>query len=162
MNARDPQRDIQSGAAQGNKDLSHESPTPKVIDHVVKVSVLNLEYIRTTLAHLRYDTEDPFAIHVVFPHEKPANATPTEWVFARALFEEGLRVPTGGGAVCVCPDGLDWTLVELCGRQSVAVVQFESADLRRFLQHTYESVPAGREHHWLNLDRGLASLLKAA
>jgi hypothetical protein len=162
LNVIAPEPDAQSGIAQGHKNLTNESPAPEIIDHTVGVFVMNLDRPIRFFAHLHYDPEDPFAIHATFSSGMSADAPTSTWIFSRSLFEEGMRVPTGDGSVCVCPYGPDWTLMELCGQEGVAAVIFNTTDLILFLQHTYESVPVGQEHRRLDLDRLLASLLNAS
>ncbi|BBJ39843.1 hypothetical protein SSPO_025610 [Streptomyces antimycoticus] len=46
--------------------------------------------------------------------------------------------------------------------EGMAMVQFDTADLRRFLGRSYAIVPEGSEAGELDLDQGLASLLRDA
>ncbi|AZS86741.1 SsgA family sporulation/cell division regulator [Streptomyces griseoviridis] len=85
---------------------------------------------------LRYDPQaDPGAIHVRLPG-------PHEWTFARSLLERGLRAPAGEGAVRVWPCGRVQAVVEFHSAREVAVVQFETKTLTRFLRRTYTVTPA--------------------
>jgi len=80
---------------------------------------------------LRYDPEaDPRQVHVTLPG-------PHEWVLARELLEQGLRVPVSDGDVRVWPLGRVQAVVEFHSAEGVAVVQFESKTLLRFLRRTY-------------------------
>ncbi|MFD4373988.1 SsgA family sporulation/cell division regulator [Streptomyces sp. NPDC058486] len=60
-----------------------------------------------------------------------------EWSFPRALLEDGLREPAHRGDIAVWPCGRVQTVVEFHGADGVAVVQFDSTALMRFLEHTY-------------------------
>lgn len=80
---------------------------------------------------LRYDPEDdPRKVRVTLPG-------PHEWAFARDLLERGLRAPVSSGGVSVWPCGRVQAVVEFHSPQGVAVVQFDSKTLIRFLRRTY-------------------------
>src|SRR3569832_2306621 len=53
-------------------------------------------------ASLRYDPEDPYAVHVLF-HAESAGGEPVSWSFARELLFTGLDEPAGIGDVRVWP-----------------------------------------------------------
>ncbi|WP_306317024.1 MULTISPECIES: SsgA family sporulation/cell division regulator [unclassified Streptomyces] len=108
---------------------------------------------------LRYETTDPLALRLVFPGEAALDGAEVTWAFARALLDDGLRVPTGTGDVHVWPCGRARTVVELHAPQGMAVVQFDTSVLRRFLLRTYALVPAGGEDVTAVVDRALAALL---
>ncbi|MCX4591410.1 SsgA family sporulation/cell division regulator [Streptomyces sp. NBC_01549] len=81
---------------------------------------------------LRYDPEDdPRQVHVTLPGHH-------EWAFARELLEQGLRVPVSSGEVSVWPCGRVQAVMEFhSAHGGVAVVQFDSKALIRFLRRTY-------------------------
>ncbi|EFH28317.1 MULTISPECIES: SsgA family sporulation/cell division regulator, partial [Streptomyces] len=56
-------------------------------------------------ATLRYRSTDPLAVCVDFPPEVSLDGQGVTWTFARALLEEGLRGPAGGGDVHIWPCG---------------------------------------------------------
>lgn len=132
-----------------------------IIDHAVKAR-LRTEPARTLSAALRFDAADPLAIRLYFPPEASLDGTDVIWTFGRELLDEGLRSPTGEGDVHVRPSlsDLGRTVVELHSPQGVAVLEFPSGDLRRFLGRTYASAPAHGEHP--DLDAALAALLRSA
>ncbi|GHH07986.1 SsgA family sporulation/cell division regulator [Streptomyces lanatus] len=82
---------------------------------------------------LRYDPDsDPRAVRVRLPgHETH------EWTFSRSLLEQGLRAPAESGEIRVWPCGRVQAVVEFHSAQGVAVVQFETKALMRFLRRTY-------------------------
>ncbi|KIF01701.1 adenylate cyclase, partial [Streptomyces sp. RSD-27] len=86
---------------------------------------------------LRFTTAEPLAVRIVFPAELSPDGTDNEWVFPRALLEAGLLAPTGTGDVRVWPCGRVQAMVEFHSPDGVAVLQFDSAVLRRFLRRTY-------------------------
>ncbi|KJK58135.1 SsgA family sporulation/cell division regulator [Saccharothrix sp. ST-888] len=127
---------------------------------------------------LRYHPEDPLAVRMVFPAEyavdgtDPVPAAPAaeglpspqappevEWVFARELLAAGLDLPSGVGDVHIRPAPGQHTMVELRAPEGIALLRFDSGDLRRFLRHSYSAVPEGEEFHHLDPDRALAELL---
>ncbi|MFD0315524.1 SsgA family sporulation/cell division regulator [Streptomyces flavalbus] len=82
---------------------------------------------------LRYDPDrDPRSVRIGLPG-------PHEWTLARSLLEQGLRAPAGSGSVRVWPCGRVQAVVEFHSAGGVAVVQFESKTLMRFLGRTYQA-----------------------
>ncbi|MEU6976098.1 SsgA family sporulation/cell division regulator [Streptomyces sp. NPDC046371] len=80
---------------------------------------------------LRYDAGfSPATVRFVFPGD-------IEWSFPRSLLETGLRGPARRGDIEVWPCGRVQTVVEFHGVDGVAVVQFDTTALMRFLRHTY-------------------------
>ncbi|QGV80178.1 SsgA family sporulation/cell division regulator [Streptomyces ficellus] len=61
----------------------------------------------------------------------------TEWSFPRPLLESGLRAPSRDGDIGIWPCGRVQTIVEFHTPEGVAVVQFDSSALLRFLRRTY-------------------------
>ncbi|MFJ8310569.1 MULTISPECIES: SsgA family sporulation/cell division regulator [unclassified Streptomyces] len=89
---------------------------------------------------LRYDPADsPGAVCFAFPGG-------TEWTFPRALLESGLRAPARRGDVEVWPCGRAQTVLEFHSPDGVAVVQFDSSPLVRFLRHTYATDARAAPH----------------
>ncbi|MFI6103549.1 SsgA family sporulation/cell division regulator [Streptomyces sp. NPDC051310] len=80
---------------------------------------------------LRYDPgAEPTMVRLDFPGG-------TSWVFPRTLLEAGLRAPARRGDMGVWPCGRVQTVVELHSSGGVAMVQFDSSVLLRFLRSTY-------------------------
>ncbi|MET9426792.1 SsgA family sporulation/cell division regulator [Streptomyces sp. NPDC003036] len=69
-------------------------------------------------------------VRLVFPEG-------TTWTFPRAVLERGLRAPARHGDIGVWPCGRVQTVVELHTSGDVAMVQFDSSALLRFLRRTY-------------------------
>ncbi|RPF41037.1 sporulation and cell division protein SsgA [Streptomyces sp. Ag109_G2-6] len=92
---------------------------------------------------LRFTPAEPLAVRIVFPAELSPEGTDNEWAFPRALLEAGLHAPTGTGDVRVWPCGRVQAVVEFHSPEGVAVIQFDSAVLRRFLRRTYSASTAG-------------------
>ncbi|GAA3378336.1 SsgA family sporulation/cell division regulator [Streptomyces sannanensis] len=113
-------------------------------------------------AALRYDAADPFAVYMAFPAHATLEGTDVSWVFARELLEAGLEAPAGLGDVRVRPYGYDRTVLEFHASEGIAVVHVRTSELRRFLRRTWLLVPAGHEHHFLDVDQDVVELLRDA
>ncbi|MEI5099457.1 SsgA family sporulation/cell division regulator [Streptomyces sp. PmtG] len=86
---------------------------------------------------LRYDPEaDPRSVRVGLPGGADGPGA-HDWVFSRDLLERGLRAPASSGDVRVWPCGRVQAVVEFHSPKGVAVVQFDSSALVRFLRRTY-------------------------
>ncbi|MGW2565903.1 SsgA family sporulation/cell division regulator [Streptomyces sp. NPDC001537] len=109
-------------------------------------------------AMLRYAATDPLAVHLHFPPEVSLDGTAVTWTFGRALLEEGLRHPAGTGDVHIWPCGQGRTVMELHSPYGLALLQFDTAALRRFLLRTYAVVAAGQEDVGAAVEEGLNSL----
>ncbi|MEV7731397.1 SsgA family sporulation/cell division regulator [Streptomyces sp. NPDC088921] len=109
-------------------------------------------------AILRYDSTDPLAVSVDFPPEVSLDGQGVTWTFARALVEEGLRGPAGGGDVHLWPCGRSTTVVEFHSPYGLALLQFDTPDLREFLLLTYAVVGAGQEDLGEAVEQGLSAL----
>ncbi|WP_406213074.1 SsgA family sporulation/cell division regulator [Streptomyces canus] len=109
-------------------------------------------------AILRYDSTDPLAVSVDFPPEVSLDGQGVTWTFARALLEEGLRGPAGGGDVHIWPCGRSTTVVEFHSPYGLALLQFDTPSLRSFLLRTYAVVGAGQEDLGEAVEQGLSAL----
>ena len=78
---------------------------------------------------------------------------------ASGLLEEGVRGPAGSGDVHIWPCGRTLTVMEFHSPLGMALLQFDTGALRRFLLRSYAVVAAGREDVGAALDRGLQALL---
>lgn len=110
-------------------------------------------------ANLRYLRDDPFAVHLTFPAAVGLEGEQVEWIFARELLDDGLYEPAGDGDIHLWPCTPDQVMIEFDSPHGMALVEFESVDLRAFLHGSYKVVPAGQESQHLDLDAGLADLL---
>ena len=113
---------------------------------------------RPVPAKLRYSSTDPLAVHIDFPGEVSLDGHGATWTFARSLLEEGLRGPAGDGDVHIWPCGPERTVVELHSPYGMALLQFDTAALNRFLLRTYAVVATGEEDLGAVVERGLSSL----
>ncbi|MEV8070922.1 MULTISPECIES: SsgA family sporulation/cell division regulator [unclassified Streptomyces] len=109
-------------------------------------------------ATLRYAAADPLAVHVDFPPEASVDGDEVSWTFARSLLEEGLARPAGTGDVHLWPCGEARTVLELHAPSGMALLQFATPALRRFLLRTHAVVAPGREDVGAAVERGLDAL----
>jgi hypothetical protein len=109
-------------------------------------------------AVLRYRADDPFAVYFDFPPQAALDGEAVTWTFARALLDEGLRGPAGGGDVQLWPCGRQETVVEFHSPYGLALLKFDTAALRRFLLRTYAVVAPGGEDVGAAVERGLSGL----
>ncbi|WP_206503207.1 SsgA family sporulation/cell division regulator [Streptomyces chrestomyceticus] len=136
---------------------------PHVIDQAVHARLIaTVPRSRKVPGRLRYDSEDPLAIHVVFPPVASLDGAEVGWTFARDLLADGLREPSGQGDVHIWPCGPDHTMLEFHTADGLAMVQFPARDLRRFLMRSYGVVPLGAEARHLDVEGDLAALLREA
>lgn len=115
--------------------------------------------METLPAVLSYDPADPFAVRMAFPAPATLEGTAVLWEFSRELLAAGMDTPAGLGDVRVRPFGYDRTVLEFHAAEGIAMVHVRTDEVRRFLRRAQELVPAGDEHRFLELDRGLARLL---
>jgi hypothetical protein len=121
--------------------------------------------VQTTL---RYEPEDPYAVHVVFAGsdiggEKTAADEPTvSWSFARQLLVDGLSEPAGIGDVRVWP----WAgacgpviALALSSPDGHALFEIPRRTLEDFLDRTFAEVAEGSEGAQLDLDAIVDALL---
>ncbi|MFB7599219.1 SsgA family sporulation/cell division regulator [Streptomyces sp. NPDC056160] len=109
-------------------------------------------------ATLRYASADPLAVHLDFPPEASLDGAEVTWTFSRTLLEEGLGQQAGTGDVHFWPCGGSRTAIELHSRSGMALLQFDTPALRRFLLRTYAVVAPGQEDVGAAVDRGLNAL----
>jgi len=111
-------------------------------------------------ASLRYDRDDPYAVHLSFPTAPMQESI--EWMFARSLVADGLSVPAGDGDVRIWPAPEDLggpVYIELCSPSGRALFAAPRPVLADFVQRCHELVPPGSESSFLDLDAELALLL---
>ncbi len=114
--------------------------------------------VRTSL---RYDPEDPYAVHVLF-HAGSAGGEPVSWSFARELLVTGLDEPAGIGDVRVWPWASprgDFVALALSSPDGNALFEVPCSILVRFLRRTYVAVPQGGESDHLDVDAAVNRLL---
>ncbi|MFF7188735.1 SsgA family sporulation/cell division regulator [Streptomyces sp. NPDC008222] len=109
-------------------------------------------------AELRYDRSDPYAVRLSLGTHSPLTV---DWVFARSLLADGLRVPVGIGDVLVVPRHRcrpEAIRIVLRSRTGSAVLEIAESAVTAFLRQTEAVVPQGCEHHHIDLDDVVARL----
>lgn len=110
---------------------------------------------------LRYDSADPYAVHLLFPAPSPGEA-PVAWSFARDLLVTGLAERAGMGDVRLWPytsgAGPHIALV-LSSPDGCACFEVPRDVLVKFLARSCAVVPLGREAEHLDLDGALHRLV---
>ncbi|MFE0736074.1 SsgA family sporulation/cell division regulator [Streptomyces sp. NPDC058855] len=124
--------DSAEGHAAGGPAAHHLPPAGRVVEERARGRIVSdAPLSRPVPVALRFDPgSSPATVRFVFPGE-------VEWAFPRALLEHGMRVPAHRGDVAVWPCGRVQTVVEFHGEDGVAVVQFDTAALVRFVRRTY-------------------------
>jgi len=132
-----------------------------VVEQPVKASLISdAPHHKAISVTLRYDGDDPLALRIVFPREVSRDQQrEVIWAFSRDLLASGLREPAGNGDVQVWPCGRAQVIVEFHGPEGVAMVQFDTAPLRRFLDSAYALVPVGEEQHAIEMEPQFHTLL---
>ncbi|MEU3501908.1 SsgA family sporulation/cell division regulator [Streptomyces hundungensis] len=129
-----------------SRSVADPAASPPVEDHARARVVTDAPLSNPVPVAMRYDPADASgAVRFAFPGGN-------EWAFPRDLLESGLRAPASRGDVSVWPCGRAQTVLEFHSPEGVAVVQFDSSPLVRFLRHTYATdaraapaaAPAGR------------------
>ncbi|MFR9799410.1 SsgA family sporulation/cell division regulator [Streptomyces sp. MS06] len=116
--------------------------------------------VPTISATLQYDPRDPFAVRITFPAPATLEGVEVCWTFARELLAAGLERTEGQGDVRVRPYGFGRTVLEFHAPEGAAVVHLHSTDVRSFLDAAESLVPTGLEYLRLDIDRGLAELMR--
>jgi len=110
-------------------------------------------------AGFRYDSADPYAVHVGF---RTGEDEVVEWTFARQLLADGVSHPVGEGDVQVWPsaeDGDHPVSLSLSSPSGSALFEMPLGGLVEFLTRTYTAVPTGSESDFVDLDAELALLV---
>ncbi|MEU8774397.1 SsgA family sporulation/cell division regulator [Streptomyces sp. NPDC048606] len=132
-----------------------------VIEQAVQARlVATAPKVETVPVTLCYDRADPFAVRMAFPALATLEGVEVSWTFARELLMSGVRNPAGCGDVRVRPYDGDRTSIEFHAPEGVAIVLMTTAELQRFLERAAEIVIPGTEHLYLDLDHGLAELMR--
>jgi len=110
---------------------------------------------------LRYESDDPWAVRVIF-HTGGEDDGTVEWIFARQLLIDGVLKACGEGDVRVWPalnDGAHVVNLEMASPSGSALFEIDRDALVAFLQRTYLAVPTGQECSRVDLDAELRMLL---
>jgi len=109
----------------------------------------------TVQASLHYATQEPFAVRLALS----LNGSPAvQWVFARDLIVQGVRLPAGHGDIQFYPSS-DGIVIELHSPDGDAHLLADRAKLTEFADAMESLVPSGRESDFCSMDEELTDLL---
>ncbi|HLH84558.1 MAG TPA: SsgA family sporulation/cell division regulator [Trebonia sp.] len=121
---------------------------------------------RLVTARLVYSRDDPYAVRIAFP---AGRGKLVEWVFARDLLSMGMEGRAGLGDVTVWPpagsgNGTPGSVlnVELSSPSGRVHFTAPAKKVSAFLRRTYRVVPPGGESEHVDIDAGLAGVLRRA
>lgn len=103
-------------------------------------------------AALTWRPHQPLQVDLQLTHHRQTS----RWLLARDLLAAGLDAPAGEGDITVFPDlAADGRRVELVLRHSAGIghnlaITLPVAAIRRWLDRTYQTVPAGAENYAFN------------
>lgn len=110
---------------------------------------------------LGYRCEDPYAVTMTFL----TSDGDLTWTFARDLLALGLHAPTGDGDVRVTPsiglDGRALVDIELTSPDGHLVLQARTDEVTHFVKRTLDSVPAGEESTFIDMDSMISQMFAA-
>ena len=116
------------------------------------------------VASFYYSSKDPYAIRIAF---HVGLDEPVEWTFARDLLANGIKGRDGLGDVRVWPapalggDEAEQVLhIELSSPFGEAHFEAAIGDVSDFIKRTYKIVPDGEEGGFVDVEAGLANLLR--
>ncbi|OKK16745.1 adenylate cyclase [Streptomyces sp. CB00455] len=132
-----------SATAENPPTASGATATAALVEEHVRARVITDDPLyRAIPVLLRFNPAEPLAVRIVFPADLSPEGTDNEWVFPLALLEAGLQAPSGTGDVRVWPCGRVLAIVEFHSPEGVAVIQFDTTALRRFLRRTRSAAAA--------------------
>lgn len=124
------------------------------------------EAVIPLVAGLHYCAGDPYAVRIAF---HCGTGEPVEWAFGRELLAMGVGGASGVGDVRIRPSdesqgGLDGPVVtiEIASPYGQARFEAPARDVSDFLSRTYRVVPEGAEGEHIDIEEGLADLLRQA
>ncbi|MFE4690794.1 SsgA family sporulation/cell division regulator [Streptomyces sp. NPDC056749] len=109
---------------------------------------------RTLNCEFSYNSEDPFAVTMVFNTDAE---WPVDWIFARELLADGLNARVGEGDVVIWPmydhDGGPTSFCVQVGGARTALFEIDAEPVVNWLAKTYEMVPCGAELNGVDWDQ---------
>jgi hypothetical protein len=148
-----------SGAG-GEYDMSAIRPTSVEVETSLRLVAADATALPVR-ASLRYEPDDPYAVHMLF-HAESTGSESVSWSFARELLVNGLDGPAGIGDVRVWPwtsQRGDFVALMLSSPDGNALLEVPRSILVRFLRRTHVAVPSGHESDHLDVDAAVSRLL---
>lgn len=102
----------------------------------------------------RYDSTKPYEVMLVYPQKMTVS-----WVFSRDLLVAAASGAAGQGDVKITCDGHIYRLA-FSSEQGTANIEYKVGDVDKFINRTYEVVPAGKELEHFDLDAELKQLME--
>ena len=130
-------------------------------DLPIRLVILEQQIAVELMASLYYTAADPYAVRLAFHLGLDESI---EWVIARELLLEGLDNRAGLGDVQVWPAHADTSTIylSLTSPSGDALFEVPRDKIADFLSGTARIVPAEAESAFINIDDGLAELLRCA
>ena len=149
--------DAPAAAGLGERKPDMSTITERLTAYLIIGQEAGLDFTITA----SYDERDPYAVRLDFPVLGPDGHL-LNWVFGRALLDEGLSGPAGEGDVHVWPCGPDLVMLELCAEAGSALMALPARQVRAFLFLSYAEVPPGYEGDYIEIDQLLHDLTDRA
>jgi hypothetical protein len=135
--------------------MFRSTSAPRLVDTDTTMTLISDPDSPLVLAELRYFTNEPYSVRLTLTlAESPA----VEWVFARDLLLQGVRLPAGQGDIQIYPTS-EGVVVELHSPDGDARLLAGSEALVGFADAVEAAVPVGTEDRYFSLDAELADLL---
>ncbi|MGI8592491.1 MAG: SsgA family sporulation/cell division regulator [Nakamurella sp.] len=109
----------------------------------------------TVQASFHYAAQEPFAVRLALSLD---DAPAVQWVFARDLIVQGVRVPSGHGDIQFYPTS-EGVVIELHSPDGDAHLLADEAMLTEFADAMEALVPSGRESDFCSMEQELTELL---
>jgi len=127
---------------------------PRLVDADTTMSLVSDPDTPFVEAELRYFTNEPFSVRLSL---SLAESPSVEWVFARELLIQGVRLPAGQGDIQIFPIH-EGVMIELHSPDGEAQLLADAATLTAFADAVEAAVPLGQEDRYFSLDAELADL----
>lgn len=110
-------------------------------------------------ATLFYDSNDPYAVEIIFGCAHTPKEEIVTWVVAREALVAGLEEPTGNGDVRIRPWKKHTVLLDLVRDGERAELIGSKEQIGRFLAATILLVPVGQETCEVDMDDAIEALI---
>ncbi len=108
-------------------------------------------------AAIEYNDVDPLAVTIIFYGE--TSEKNVEWVFARSILIDGLKMSAGSGDVQVWLEDAATAVIRLASPDGTALLRTRIVPLQRFVKESLDLIPEGKEFDHLDTGAELDNLL---